>query len=376
MIHYINKKKIYIKISMKYFTSSKLLAVAAILTIGQIVSLTDNTSNDIPSAILEAMKDKDPETFFRAYIIAFRKEYTFESELGQKRFKTFIKSLENIKKYNQKHGDSTKFGVTPLSDISEEEYYHSIQERNTIENEFESVEITPVSQNEKFEPIDWRTSIPFIKRPGWSQDGAQEISFQVLFAYEAANCIATKNYTALSGPQVMNCLNLNQPFTYLNDNGLYSEKDYPTPVKWSNIRSKCEDSNKTGKTYKISATSSTNLNGRPESRLIRRSSRDLYSYLKRGPVMVRFSSSWDLFNKYKGGIFTSDEPCSDCERCSRYNKGLLVGYGIDSKTNQDYWIIKFHKGEQWGENGSYMRLARNEAALNYGLACFWRQPVG
>lgn len=360
---------------MKYSTSSKILAVAAIILIGNILAVSIKSSDDVPSAILEAMKDKDPVTFFRAYMIAFRKTYSFESEEGQKRFKIFKQSLENIKKYNQKHGGKTKFGITPLSDMSEEEYLKPI-EQHLKSTQKDLSHVSPTIENGRFEPIDWRTTIPFSTRPGWGRDGYQHMCYQVLFAYEAANALATGTYTALSAPQAINCLNLNQPYTYMNDKGLFAEKDYPTPEQWwTMISSTCEDTQKTGKTYKISAIAFTNLKGRPESPLIRRSTKDLYSYLKRGPVMVSFSASWDAFQNYKGGIFTSDEPCSSCARCSRSRIGLLVGYGIDSETNTDYWILKFHKGNDWGENGSYMRLARNESALNYGLSCHWKQPV-
>lgn len=42
---------------------------------------------------------------------------------------------------------------------------------------------------------------------------------------------------------------------------------------------------------------------------------------------------------------------------------ILVGYGHDSASNKDYWIVRNSWGSGWGESG-YFRLQRNVNACD------------
>lgn len=76
-----------------------------------------------------------------------------------------------------------------------------------------------------------------------------------------------------------------------------------------------------------------------------------------GPLSAGINAA--LLNGYfKGIIKPGIIKCNP----EKLNHGvLIVGYGHDSKSNSDYWIIKNSWGPKWGENG-YFRIVRGEKA--------------
>ena len=61
------------------------------------------------------------------------------------------------------------------------------------------------------------------------------------------------------------------------------------------------------------------------------------------------------FKYYYGGVYYDLE----CDKTDLNQAMLVVGYGTDSSTEMDYWILKNSWGEDWGDRG-YMKLARNQ----------------
>jgi C1A family cysteine protease len=56
---------------------------------------------------------------------------------------------------------------------------------------------------------------------------------------------------------------------------------------------------------------------------------------------------------------------------------LAAGYGIDSETQEPYWLIKNSWGATWGENG-YIRMSRN-SKNDFGMCAvevsFWSATI-
>lgn len=64
---------------------------------------------------------------------------------------------------------------------------------------------------------------------------------------------------------------------------------------------------------------------------------------------------------------------NDCiEDLTLSHSVLVIGYDLDHRTEEDYWIIKNSWGKDWGMDG-YMYFVRN--TNNCGIAAFALYPV-
>ncbi|CAG9799872.1 unnamed protein product [Chironomus riparius] len=91
-----------------------------------------------------------------------------------------------------------------------------------------------------------------------------------------------------------------------------------------------------------------------------------------GPVATAMLvSDSGLFQLYESGIFddpTCPETTTDSNDCFDVNHGVvIVGYGKDSATNEQFWIVRNSWGTDWGESG-YFRMIMGKNACN--IACY------
>ena len=77
-----------------------------------------------------------------------------------------------------------------------------------------------------------------------------------------------------------------------------------------------------------------------------------------GPIKVSIYASRDGFRSYAGGVY-SDDGCGQ----STNHAVTVTGYGIDSESGMDYWMVKNSWGTSYGLGG-YVKMRRN-----YGSMC-------
>jgi C1A family cysteine protease len=86
---------------------------------------------------------------------------------------------------------------------------------------------------------------------------------------------------------------------------------------------------------------------------------ELLSFLATQPVSLSVDASNDaIWQDYAGGVVT--QKCSTCTKPDCLDHGVTgVGYGSDSATGTDYYIVKNSWGTDWGLSG-YILLARGD----------------
>ena len=144
---------------------------------------------------------------------------------------------------------------------------------------------------------------------------------------------------------------------WLKDNGIMTEADYPSHSYKDECKidiDKCVHMRITGfeKLGKGSSTFSC-----VDEEIMKE-----FLY-KKGPVSVALNAN--CLQSYSSGIIDLSSalcPSSGINHC-----GLLVGYGTDSTTGLDYWIVKNFWGRTWGESG-YFRIRRGNGTC--GINCY------
>jgi len=91
------------------------------------------------------------------------------------------------------------------------------------------------------------------------------------------------------------------------------------------------------------------------------------SLVKNGPLSVSFEVYPD-FMMYKSGVYHKTQLLQRALKFQPFeitnHAVLLVGYGHDTKSNEDYWIVQNSWGKQWGEDGFFrIRRGTDECAI-------------
>lgn len=87
----------------------------------------------------------------------------------------------------------------------------------------------------------------------------------------------------------------------------------------------------------------------------------MWAVWRHGPVAISIDASQPTFRFYSEGVY-KDKKCQTGPDFMDHAV-LLVGYGTDKITGEDYWLVKNSWSKYWGEDG-YIRMARTPGSGN------------
>jgi len=133
-------------------------------------------------------------------------------------------------------------------------------------------------------------------------------------------------------------------FEYVREHGLSAASDYKGYMSGGD--GSCRASSQAGG---HKSTRSAGWERLPENKL----DPLLETVATKGPVVVSVDASkWSM---YSSGVFDG------CSQNATINHAvLLVGFGTDSESGKDYWVIRNSWGDEWGEQG-HIRIQRHRS---------------
>ncbi|KAL6261290.1 hypothetical protein P5V15_008812 [Pogonomyrmex californicus] len=316
------------------------LLLLAVLATGQAISFN---------------KILDAEWFI--FKLHHKKAYKSPIEEGY-RMKIFLDNKRKIAEHNRRYEMkevSYKLGMNKYGDMLHHEFVNTLNGFNkSVSNVGQSVGATFISPANVVLPkeVDWREhgAVTAVKDQGhcgscWAFSTTGSLEGQHFRQSGVLVSLSEQNLIDCSGKYGNNGCNgglMDYAFQYVRDNrGLDTEKSYPYEAEDDKCRYNPRNNGATdvgfvdipqGDEEKLKAAVATI-----------------------GPISVAIDASRESFQLYREGIYYDP----DCSSENLDHGVLIVGYGTDPETDQDYWLVKNSWGETWGRDG-YIKMARNK----------------
>jgi len=303
--------------------------------------------------------DNLEELKFKMWTMKHNKVYP-NSEEYSKRLGAFKANLKRIDALNKKEGQTAVYGLDEFSDMTLEEFTEQrllkrFQPDNTCRWPYHRVH--PLFSQQQINAIptsfDWRkkgavTPVKNQQSCGscWTFSTAENIEGQWQIAGNALVSLSEQwivdcsHSCLVSEPDLCNggCGGGLPWLAYediIANKFLTTEQVYP----YTGYQGNCQSPATVG--AKISNWTAVSTDPQQVTTY-------LYNY---GPLSITLNA--DLLFSYTTGIISGDP--STCPNSESDHAVLLVGYGVDSGSNMNYWLVKNSWGTSWGEQG-YFRI--------------------
>jgi cathepsin L len=311
--------------------------------------------------LVSAYTETEYQDAFSAWMHKHQKSYAAAE--FQSRFNIFKSNMDYVRDWNA--GNSgTVLGMTAMADLTNAEY-QKLYLGTKVDATAKLAAAPKVDADNYNATVDWRTKniVTPIKNQG--QCGSCW-SFSTTGSLEGAHAQATGNLVSLSEQNLMDCSTsygnagcdgglMDQAFQYIIANGgIDTEASYPYEAADGTCRYTSANSGATMKSY-------TDVTPGSET--------SLAVAVTKQPVSVAIDASHASFQLYSSGIY-HDIFCSS----TKLDHGVLaVGFGVDTTSKRNYWIVKNSWGTDWGMEGYiYMSKDRDN---NCGIATLPSFPV-
>ena len=277
---------------------------------------------------------------FQKFIKKYNKKYNSVNEFLA-RFEVFKRNFLNSLKENV----SNSKGISQFFDLTQQEFTKMYL--NFYYDAFAAANFNPYHMkvsNAAPDAFDWRDR-GAVGPVGDQGSYGSAAAFAVIDNLQSLYYIKKGKFVTLSQQMIMDCVSnthmVNYIFQWLKENGIESDADYPYTGRIGTCKadpSKYIDMIITG--YKTLPSPADE--------------EEMKEFLyETSPLIVGLNGT--PLQTYHGGII--DKTSSECPSSGINHLAILVGYGHDSATGKDYWIVKNSWGKSWGESG-YFRIKR------------------
>ena len=316
-------------------------------------------------ALVACESDLDSLIFqqFQRFMKKYQKKYDSMNEFLA-RYEVFKRNvMETFKEENA----SYRTGITKFSDLTQQEFARTYLNLNYDAMAMANFDPTIVTvTNAAPSAYDWRDygRVSAVKDQGscgscWA--------FSTVANLEGLYYAGKKVMKTLSEQMLVDCDTsdsgcngglMEYTFTWLKNNGgIMTDTDYPykgTKQACKSDKSKYVDMKVTG--YKKLGSSSSTWSPVDEDEI----KEFLYAT---GPLAVALNAN--PLQTYSSGVL--DKTSAQCPTSGMNHAVTMVGYGYDSKSGLDYWLVKNSWGKSWGESG-YFRIRRGNGTC--GINCY------